>query len=411
MEDDLSWLDGFDFGETLDGGGVGEDVWSQWDSSSTWGEPDSREGRSPSPPIERLELRDRSRSPESRGGPRVDGRGPGIREDGVGGGEPVLLENPFRAIDWLDRFPEGVEADGRRARGPCARNWVFTCNNFTPADVVIASNVDCGFISFQEEVGESGTPHLQGVVCFSKKTYFSTVRTLFGGAECRFWFAVMRGTPEQAVAYCRKSETRVPGGVRCERGRLPEGQGARSDLALVAQEVQRGTREDAIFSRYPREYLRYSGGIRRALSLQGKRRSEKTEVLWYFGPTGTGKSRKAAEDYPMAYWKSGHDHWWDGYEYEEAVIVDDYRADFSKFHFLLNLFDRYPLRVQVKGSSLWFCSKVIVITCNKSPCDIWANRCGEDIKQLLRRIDKVVFFTHLGAMEVAKDYKVPIVFN
>ena len=49
-----------------------------------------------------------------------------------------------------------------------ARSWCFTLNNYTPDDIKIFSSIkDCKF-TFQEEVGEVGTPHLQRIISFQK---------------------------------------------------------------------------------------------------------------------------------------------------------------------------------------------------------------------------------------------------
>lgn len=74
------------------------------------------------------------------------------------------------------------------------------------------------------------------------------------------------------------------------------------------------------------------------------------------------------------------------------MIIDDYRTDFCKFHTLLNLLDRYPFQVEVKGGTLQFRPKRIFITCPKRPEDIWASRTEEDLAQLLRRITEVKCF-------------------
>jgi hypothetical protein len=73
------------------------------------------------------------------------------------------------------------------------------------------------------------------------------------------------------------------------------------------------------------------------------------------------------------------------------VIIDDYRADFCKFHLLLNLLDRYPMQVQIKGGTLQFNAKNIYITCPQHPTVLWSNRTAEDIGQLLRRITVIKY--------------------
>jgi RNA helicase len=97
----------------------------------------------------------------------------------------------------------------------------------------------------------------------------------------------------------------------------------------------------------------------------------------------TGESREAAELAPDAYYKMDSNHWWDGYEGEDDVIIDDFRADLCPFHELLRLFDRYPHRVQFKGGSREFNSKRIFVTCNKHPWEIYTKdgREREDLGQ------------------------------
>ena len=115
-------------------------------------------------------------------------------------------------------------------------------------------------------------------------------------------------------------------------------------------------------------------------------------MYWFYGPTGSGKSRCAEEMFPNAYWAMSTGKWWEGYDGQEVVIINDYRKDFCKFHELLNLLDRYPYRVECKGGSRQFTSKTIVITTPLSPEETWENRTSEDLGQLLRRIDNILFF-------------------
>jgi len=121
---------------------------------------------------------------------------------------------------------------------------------------------------------------------------------------------------------------------------------------------------------------------------------EMPDVYWYWGATGTGKSRACHEQYPDAFWYTeyGSGQWWDGYRGQSAVILDDIRPESFQYRFLLRLFDRYPLRVGIKGSTIPFTSNVIVVTAPKPPEEFFENYINEDIGQLTRRLKEVKQF-------------------
>ena len=77
------------------------------------------------------------------------------------------------------------------------------------------------------------------------------------------------------------------------------------------------------------------------------------ENLWYHGAPGTGKSRMARDLFPNAYFKAIN-HWWDGYAGEDTVIIDEWELTSGKFigHHLKIWADRYPFKMEVKGSTL-----------------------------------------------------------
>lgn len=111
------------------------------------------------------------------------------------------------------------------------------------------------------------------------------------------------------------------------------------------------------------------------------------EVYWFYGPTGSGKTRKAFELCEDPWISDQGLRWWDGYDGHEDVIIDDFRKDFCKFHELLRILDRYPYRVEVRGGSRQLLARRIFITSLYSPEETYHMR--EDIGALTRRITEV----------------------
>jgi len=85
-----------------------------------------------------------------------------------------------------------------------AKNWVFTLNNYTDADEIkLDTMFDHGhfnYVCYGREIGESGTPHLQGYVQLKKKLRLPQLRQLIGA---RGHYEIARGHPRMASEYCR----------------------------------------------------------------------------------------------------------------------------------------------------------------------------------------------------------------
>lgn len=113
----------------------------------------------------------------------------------------------------------------------------------------------------------------------------------------------------------------------------------------------------------------------------------KLDNRWYYGPTGAGKS-VGARDFGTAtggYYIKNTNKWWDHYEGEPVVIIEDF--DHSNADMVRDLkiwADRYPFSGEVKnGHTKFIRPKHVIITSNFSPADIW-NRAG-DLEPILRR--------------------------
>jgi hypothetical protein len=121
-----------------------------------------------------------------------------------------------------------------------------------------------------------------------------------------------------------------------------------------------------------------------------KGRDWKPKVYWYYGESGSGKTRAAmGESNPNDRWVSMDSlKWWDGYDGQGDIVIDDFRGSDCRLKTLLRILDRYEYRVEYKGGSTQLLAKRIWITCPYSPESCYRDD-GENLKQLLRRIDIV----------------------
>jgi len=86
-----------------------------------------------------------------------------------------------------------------------AKRWCFTLNNYTTEDEqrlqqTLTEN-NCNFAVVGREVGESGTPHLQGYVNYRNKKHFSTVKKDLGDKS---HIEKAKGTDQDNDNYCGK---------------------------------------------------------------------------------------------------------------------------------------------------------------------------------------------------------------
>lgn len=258
-------------------------------------------------------------------------------------------------------------------QGPKSKYWVFTINNPND-DQVPCTWEPLEYGVWQKEKGESGTVHLQGYCCFNKQLFLTAVKKLHSGAH----WEVRKGTHVQAKEYCQKAESRVDGPWEFgEENEALRKQGARADLLALKRKLDDGATEkelmesDGFFpvlAKYPKLVQRYK-------RVCGGQRSWATRVLVLWGPTGTGKSTLATQIAgPDAFWLSkpaGQTTWWDDYDGQEVVVIDDFYS-WIPFDMMLRLCDRYPLNVETKGGSTPFKAKLIILTSNASPYEWYA---------------------------------------
>ncbi len=300
-----------------------------------------------------------------------------------------MSSTPSTSSTTSDEMPTGkfhtggVGGKGKAHYAKSARAWCFTLNNYSEDDLDKFKLIECNFIIIAKETGESGTPHLQGVIRF-KRTYRMTgLRRNF--SDRAHWEPADEF--EAAVNYCMKEDEKPF--IKDHRK-----QGQRNDLTLACETIKTGgiialARDD------PATFVKYHGGFAKLAAMFQEPRSTVPHVTWLYGCTGSGKTRYVHDKHESLFVAHSTYKWWDGYRQQEAILIDDMRASYAPFNILLKIFDRYPMQVEVKGAFTQLNSPYIYVTSQYPPDEVYNReaRSGEDIKQLFRRISKVIRYT------------------
>jgi len=241
-----------------------------------------------------------------------------------------------------------------------ARGFLFTLNN------PVAGSLDglkglkgVTYAIVGREVGESGTPHLQGYVYFKNaKTLSSVIKKIKKAGKKSAHVTIANGSASQNRTYCSKDEDFE------EWGTLPK-QGKRSDLTDCKAILDAGGCLKDIADKHFGDYVRYGRGFKDYKALLDKERTKDfraVEVIFITGPTGCGKTRLAMEE---ASFKIQGDQlrWWDGYEGDKCILIDEY-ANNVNITQLLSLLDGYQLRLDIKGGFTYAAWTKVFITSN-----------------------------------------------
>jgi len=217
--------------------------------------------------------------------------------------------------------------------------------------------------------------HWQFVVCFNKKKRLQGVKTVLGNdVHCE----VTRS--EAANDYVWKDDTSQ--GRRWEWGRMPFKRNNKRDWDQVWEDAVAGdmTAIDAQI-----RVLHYNALRRIAMDNMKPVGIEKdVKVLW--GPTGVGKSQTAWDEAGLdAYPKAPTTKFWDGYQGQEHVVIDEFTGQIEISH-MLRWLDRYPVTIETKGSGTVLKATKIWITSNLPP-EEWYRQVPEvQMQALLRRM-------------------------
>jgi len=233
------------------------------------------------------------------------------------------------------------------------------------------------YMVYQVEEGKTGKAHIQGFIHFQRPVALSTIKSRLGSKSIHVEWVI---NDEAAAEYCAKEEGRLWG---------PAEVGTKPDYAKkkvnpteeLAAMVKQGLTNAQIAEEAPWAILRHSRGIAelRYAHLESRASSFRTvEVILLTGDAGTGKTAYAIDQSEKdgGYFKpdlSKKDIWFNGYQGQKNLILDDFRGKSTSFDNLLRLLDGHKLELPIKGGHTYALWERVWITSNQTPAE-WYQR-------------------------------------
>lgn len=280
------------------------------------------------------------------------------------------------------------------------RNWMFTINNPTEEDnPTLWEGLGVRWCCWQKEKGQEGTEHYQGYAQLEKKSRLSALKKI----NSRAHWEPRKGSHQQAKQYVTKADTRVDGPF--EYGDPVVTAGQRTDVEEVKKALKEGKSDYHLWENHTAFMMKNHRAVnvyRRVLTQAGEtKRKDGCEVIILWGEAGAGKTTKAMEMCGEdVYWKP-RGNWWDGYEGQETVVIDEFYG-WLPFDDVCRMVNMAPWQVETKGGSAAFRAHRFIITSNKAPKEWydWKKCCKQ---ALSRRVTKIYY---LG-FEVPNDRTTP----
>lgn len=293
---------------------------------------------------------------------------------------------------------------GNRPQAPSARTWMFT---YWPE----GETAEEQFPDFAEEQNRwlryapevrrvligleyanegDARFHLQGKITFLSAKRLSTLKKLVDNKPYHWEVAATTD-----FLYEMKGETVV--------NVNNSNQGARIDLKEAMAAASAGASRLDLMESHTMAYARYDKFLHAYVGEKNKYTGIRN-VFWFYGATGSGKTRLADELLTPLMYESVtfQKPFFLGYNGSNYVLLDDIRSDSIGTTMLLRILDRYAVTVPVKGTEISWNAKIVVIT-SEFPPQNWDLHAGGDQAQLLRRCETGGVFAFPHELQGARE--------
>lgn len=258
-----------------------------------------------------------------------------------------------------------------------ARYWLLTIpkNDWTKPNE-LPSTIQ--YLRGQLELGgTTGYEHWQLLVAFKRAVRLAAVKNAFGNT-CH----AEQSRSSAANEYVWKEDTRVPD-TQFELGTIAFKRNSKVDWDEAWDNAKKGKFEEIPANVRINSYNALCRIAKDNMVAEPMER--RTDVFW--GKTGTGKSRRAWDEAGWeAYPKIPSTKFWDGYNGQTHVVIDEFTGQVGIEH-MLRWLDRYPVTVETKGSACVFRATRIWITSNVDPREWYPNAPESQKEALLRRLN------------------------
>lgn len=344
------------------------------------------------------------------------GRPPGSKnKDKEGTQNKSLITNNFHVdtINTISRTMEEAELYKQQVLGALRQNYGnryqarnYMATSFKPEMYDIwrdnwlqIEKHGISYMTYQNELAPTtGAEHIQIYLECNKVLDYNSIKVIL--EEEALWLCRRIGTQNQAVAYVNKVETACRPNI--ELG-LKKNQGDRTDIGNVMMSIANGSSLIDIMEEYPETYFRYYKNILHVFNEQLKKGPiwKTTETTIFIGKGGSGKTsnvfeiEKHSDIYKLEISSTGI--WWDGYQGQSVLLIDDMYKGMISLYNILNWTDGYKLALPTKGGWTTKNWDRVYITSNY-PCDEWfheGNVMSDEHKQheaWKRRITRIVMF-------------------